>query len=109
MVLLLLSILAHQYVSCASVAHADVLWLCDDDPNEPTEPEPEFGAAGRGLWLLDDDPNEPQPEMIGWAFGQSRLDDDPNEPQPEMIGWAFGLSCSDDDPNEPSDPEPEFA
>jgi hypothetical protein len=129
MLLLLASVVTHQYVSWAPTAHADVIWLADDDPNAPSEPQPEVSAT-LGLYFLDDDPNEPsepQPEMAAWTVGlcsdddpnepQPEMaawivglysDDDPNEPQPEMAAWAVGL-YSDDDPNEPSEPQPEVA
>jgi nitrogen fixation-related uncharacterized protein len=106
MVLLLVSVLTHQYVSWAPAAHADVLWLVDDDPNEPVpevanaafglladpnEPEPELVVAGQY-----DDPDEPEPEVI--VAGQY---DDPDEPEPEVI-----VAGQYDDPDEP---EPEVA
>jgi hypothetical protein len=62
MLLLFVSVLTHQYVNCVPAAHADVLWLAGDDPNEP----------------------EPEPEMVGWALGLSCSEDDPNEPEPEV-------------------------
>ena len=75
MVLLLFSVLAHQYVDLTPTASADVLWLADEDPNDPP---PEIA------WLTDDDPNgtdDPPPE-ITWAVA-----DDPNgvdDPPPEI-------------------------
>lgn len=34
MVVLLLSVVSHQYVKCTPAAHADAVWLAGDDPNE---------------------------------------------------------------------------
>lgn len=34
MVVLLLSVVSHQYIKCTPAAHAEVLWLAGDDPNE---------------------------------------------------------------------------
>jgi hypothetical protein len=110
MVLLLVSVLTHQYVSWAPAAHADVLWLADDDPNEP---EPEVASATLGQFddpddpepemIVADDPDDPEPEMI--------VADDPDDPEPEMI-----VADDPDDPepemivaNDPDDPEPEVA
>lgn len=88
MVLLLIAVVTHQYVNWTPPAHAGVIWLAGDDPNEPTEPEPEISDAGLGLSYVGDDPNEP------------------TEPMPE-IAWTLGSSVADDDPNEPTDPGPE--
>ena len=107
MLLLLASVVAFQYVSWVPTAQAGAIWLADDEPNEPSEPEPEVSRAALGLSFLDNDPNEPQPEMAVWAAGLCS-DDDPNEPQPEITVWVAGL-CLDNDPNEPSEPQPEVA
>ena len=58
--LLFVSVLTHQYVNCVPAAHADVLWLAGDDPNEP---EPEVSNAGLGRFLLENGPTEPEPEV----------------------------------------------
>jgi hypothetical protein len=42
MVLLLFSVLAHQYVDLTPIASADALWLADDDPNGTDDPPPEI-------------------------------------------------------------------
>jgi len=94
MVLLLFSVLAHQYFDWTPTASAGALWLAEEDPNDPP---PEIA------WLLDNDPNgtdDPPPE-ITWATA-----DDPNgvdDPPPE-ITWAVA-----DDPNGVDDPPPEIA
>lgn len=59
MVLLFMAVVSHQYVSWVPAAHADVIWLAGDDPNEPSEPVPEVSSAVLGQSSLDDDPNEP--------------------------------------------------
>ena len=35
MVLLLVAVIAHQYVDCIPATRADAVWLADDEPNEP--------------------------------------------------------------------------
>ena len=83
MLLLLVAVISHQYIQVVPAAHAEVVWLAGDDPNEPIESEPLVGDAGLGLFLLDDDPNEPieaVPAMTGWALGLCGAEDDPNEP-----------------------------
>ncbi len=90
MVLLLIAVITHQYINWTPPAQAGVLWLAGDDPNDPTEPEPEVSDAGRGLSYVGDDPN------------------DPTEPVPEING-TLGSSLRDDDPNDPTEPEPETA
>lgn len=93
MLLLLASVLAHQYVKFVPSAKADAVWLAPSDPNDPNEgPIPECGFSATFRTWLDDDPNEP------------------SEPGPERMGVSRGLMLiPGDDPNEPSDPGPERA
>ncbi len=99
LLLLLVSVLTHQYVRLVPSAKADAIWL-DDDPNEP--------GPERAWWsLVDDDPNEPGPERACWLQGLVLGDDDPNEPGPERAAWSRGLILVGDDPNEPAEPGPE--
>jgi hypothetical protein len=93
LLLLLASVLAHQYVALVPAARADAIWLATGDPNDPDEqPQPECSfAAPWGTWL-DDEPNEP------------------SEPIPERAGGLWHLRLAgDDDPNEPGEPMPERA
>ncbi len=91
MLLLLASVLAHQYVRFVPAARADAVWLAVGDPNDPNEgPIPECAFQG-GRTALDDDPNEP------------------TEPIPEMAGFSRGFFHLDGDPNEPTEPMPERA
>lgn len=92
LLLLLASVLAHQYVAIVPSAKADAVWLAFGDPNDPNEePGPECSFLPAPRTWLDEDPNEP------------------SEPGPEMAGGLRGLRLSDDDPNEPSEPGPERA
>jgi hypothetical protein len=92
MLLLLASVLAHQYVKFVPSAKADVIWLATSDPNDPNQgPIPECGFSATYRTWLDVDPNEP------------------SEPIPEMTGISQSLILVGDDPNEPTDPLPERA
>ena len=98
MVLLLVSVLTHQYVTWAPAAHAGAVWL-DDDPNEP---DPEVANATFGLLA---DPDEPEPEAIVAADPDDPGEGEPDEPEPEMV-----VAADPDDPGEgePDEPEPEM-
>lgn len=114
LLLLLASVLAHQYVTFVPSARADVIWLAVGDPNDPNqEPGPECSSSANGWIWLDDDPNgpsEPGPERACCLQGLVLVGDDPNEPGPERAGWSHGLILLlGDDPNEPTDPGPERA
>lgn len=77
LLLLLATVLVHQYGSLIPAARASAVWLDDEpvDPNqldEEPEPEPEGIGAVPGVWL-DDEPVDPN---------QS---DEPPEPDPESV------------------------
>lgn len=60
LLLLLASVLAHQYVTIVPSARADAVWLATSDPNDPNQgPIPECGFSATSRTWLDDDPNEP--------------------------------------------------
>jgi hypothetical protein len=92
LLLLLVAVLAHQYIRIVPSARADAIWLAVGDPNDPNQqPGPECGFSASGRVWLDDDPNGP------------------SEPGPERVGWSRGLVLVGDDPNEPTEPGPERA
>jgi hypothetical protein len=92
LLLLLASVLAHQYVALMPTARADAIWLESGDPNDPNQgPLPECCFSAMHRTWLDDEPNEP------------------SEPMPEMAGGWRGLLATGDDPNDPGEPIPERA